>query len=360
MKLLDPRDCAGVVYYLPTPKSPHGVDIDPSGEYIVAGGKLATVIPVHSFTKLQKAIADKAFEKEIDGIPVLKYGSVMAGEVQKPGLGPLHTEFDGKGYAYTSMFISSEVVKWKLGTWEVVDRAPTYYSIGHLMIPGGDSKKPYGKYLVAMNKITKDRYLPTGPELFQSAQLYDISGDKMKLLLDFPTIGEPHYAQAIPATLIKDKQVKFYKLSEGTHPDMIKAESEGGIVRKGNRVDVKMIAIRSHFAPDNIEGIKMGDTVYFHVTNIEQDWDILHGFAVLGATNSELILNPGETKTMKWVPTREGVYPFYCTDFCSALHQEMQGYLRVSPAGSNVPLMANVSPKAKAQMSAASGGGGGR
>ena len=202
------------MYYLPTPKSPHGVDVDPTGEYIVAGGKLATVIPVHSFTKLQKAIADKAFEKEIDGIPVLKYDAVMAGEVQKPGLGPLHTEFDGKGYAYTSMFISSEVVKWKLGTWEVVDRVPTYYSIGHLMIPGGDSKKPWGKYLVAMNKITKDRYLPTGPEMAQSAQLFDISGDKMKLLLDFPTIGEPHYAQAIPASLIKDKQVKYYKLVE--------------------------------------------------------------------------------------------------------------------------------------------------
>ena len=360
VKMLDPRDCAGVVYFLPTPKSPHGVDVDPSGEYIVAGGKLATVIPVHSFTKLKQAIADKAFEKEIDGIPVLKYGSVMVGEVQKPGLGPLHTEFDGKGYAYTSMFISSEVVKWKLGTWEVVDRVPTYYSIGHLMIPGGDSKKPYGKYLVAMNKITKDRYLPTGPELFQSAQLYDISGDKMKLLLDFPTIGEPHYAQAIPAELIKDKQVKYYKLSEGTHPDMIKSESEGSIVRKGKRVDVKMVAIRSHFAPDNIEGITLGDTVYFHITNIEQDWDILHGFAVMGATNSELILNPGETKTMKWVPTRVGVYPFYCTDFCSALHQEMSGYLRVSAPGSNVALTANVSPKAKAQMSTVKSGGGGK
>ena len=356
VKMLDPRACTGMVYFLPTPKSPHGVDVDPTGEYIVAGGKLATVIPVHSFTKLQKAIADKAFDKEIDGIPVLKYGSVMVGEVQKPGLGPLHTEFDGKGYAYTSMFISSEVVKWKLGTWEVVDRAPTYYSIGHLMIPGGDTKKPYGKYLVAMNKITKDRYLPTGPELFQSAQLYDISGDKMKLLLDFPTIGEPHYAQAIPASLIQDKQVKFFKLSENTHPDVIKSESEGSIVRKGKRVDVKMIAIRSHFAPDNLEGITLGDTVFLHVTNIEQDWDILHGFAVLGARNSELILNPGETKTMKWIPTRVGVYPFYCTDFCSALHQEMQGYIRVSAPGSNVPLMANVSPKAKAQMSTVKAG----
>ena len=356
VKMISPADCPGVIYYLPTPKSPHGVDVDPTGEYIVAGGKLATVIPVHSFTKLQKAIADKAFEKEIDGIPVIKYDAVMAGEVQKPGLGPLHTEFDGKGYAYTSMFISSEVVKWKLGTWEVVDRMPVYYSIGHLMIPGGDSKKPWGKYLLAMNKITKDRYLPTGPEMAQSAQLIDISGDKMKMLLDFPTIGEPHYAQAIPASLIKDKSVKFTKLTENTNPWVTKSEAEGGITRKGKRVDIKMIAIRSHFAPDNFEGVQVGDSVYFHVTNIEQDWDILHGFAVLGAANSELILQPGETHTLEWLPKAPGVYPFYCTDFCSALHQEMQGYIRVSPAGSNVKLVANVSPKAQAQISGAQPG----
>jgi nitrous-oxide reductase len=207
VNVIDPRDCEGVVYYLPTPKSPHGVDVDPTGEYIVAGGKLATVIPVHSFTKLAKAIEAKQFETTVEGIPVLKYDAILAGEVQKPGLGPLHTEFDGRGNAYTSMFISSEVVKWKLGTWEVLDRMPVYYSVGHIMIPGGDSKKPWGKYLVAMNKITKDRYLPTGPEMAQSAQLIDISGDKMKMLLDFPTIGEPHYAQAIPATIIKDNTV---------------------------------------------------------------------------------------------------------------------------------------------------------
>ena len=350
VKVLDPRDCDGVVYFLPTPKSPHGVDVDPTGQYIVAGGKLATVIPVHSFSKLEKAIADKAFDTTIDGIPVLKYDAVVAGEVKNPGLGPLHTEFDGKGYAYTSMFISSEVVKWKLGTWEIVDRIPTYYSIGHLMIPGGDTKQPWGKYLIAMNKITKDRYLPTGPELFQSAQLIDISGDKMKLLLDFPTIGEPHYAQALPASMIKDKQVKFYSLANNGNPYKIMKESEGGIARVGKRVDVKMLAIRSHFAPDNIEGVQLGDTVYFHVTNIEQDWDILHGFAVLGNNNSELIIAPGETRSLRWVPTRIGIYPFYCTDFCSALHQEMQGYIRVSPPGSSVKLMANVSKKAQAQM----------
>jgi nitrous-oxide reductase len=356
VKMLDPRDCDGVVYYLPTPKSPHGVDVDPTGEYIVAGGKLATVIPVHSFAKLKKAIADKAFDATLEGIPVLKYDAVLAGEVQKPGLGPLHTEFDGKGYAYTSFFISSEVVKWKLGTWEVVDRIPTYYSIGHLMIPGGDSKQPWGKYVLAMNKITKDRYLPTGPELAQSAQLIDISGDKMKLLLDFPTIGEPHYAQAIPASVIKEKQVKFYKLTQNTNPWVTKSESEGGITRTGKRVDVKMIAIRSHFAPDNLEGVQVGDSVYFHVTNVEQDWDILHGFAILGMNTSELIISPGETRTIVWTPKTPGVYPFYCTDFCSALHQEMSGYVRVSPAGSATKLMANVSKKAQAQINGANGG----
>ena len=350
VRLLDPKSCEGAVYYLPTPKSPHGVDIDPTGEYIVAGGKLATVIPVHSATKLLEAIANKDFEGEVDGIPVLKYESVLAGEVQEPGLGPLHTEFDGKGNAYTSMFISSEIVKWKLGSWEVVDRIPVYYSVGHLMIPGGDNKNPYGKYLVAMNKITKDRYLPTGPEMAQSAQLIDISGDKMQLLLDFPTMGEPHYAQALPATKIVDKQVKFYSLADNSNPWVARSEREGGITREGKVVHVKMTAIRSHFAPDNLEGVTLGDTVYFHVTNIEQDWDILHGFAVMGAENAELILAPGQTRTLRWVPKAVGVYPFYCTDFCSALHQEMSGYIRVSAPGSGVALNATTSRKAQTQM----------
>ncbi len=349
VQMLDPRDCPGIVYLLPTPKSPHGVDVDPTGEYIVGGGKLATVIPVHSYTKFAKAIADKQFDGEMQGIPILKYNATLAGEVKNPGLGPLHTEFDGKGYAYTSMFISSEVVKWKLGTWEVVDRIPTYYSIGHLMIPGGDSRKPWGKYLLAMNKITKDRYLPTGPELSQSAQLIDISGPKMKLLLDFPTIGEPHYAQAIPASLIKGNSKKLYSLAGNTHPEVSRSEAATGIRRAGKAVHIKMIAIRSHFTPDNIEGVQVGDTVYFHITNIEQDWDIMHGFALFGAPTSELILGPGETRTMKWVASKPGVYPFYCTDFCSALHQEMQGYLRVSALGSSVPLSVNTSPRAATQ-----------
>jgi nitrous-oxide reductase len=336
--VIEPAQCPGLVFFLPTPKSPHGADVDPSGELIVAGGKLATVLPVHSFSKMQQAIASKTFDGEVNGIPILKYEATIAGEVPEPGLGPLHTEFDGKGYAYTSVFISSEIVKWSLKDFKVVDRTPTYYSIGHLMIPGGDSQKPFGKYVVALNKITKDRYLPTGADLTQSAQLYSIDGDKMRLLLDFPTVGEPHYAQAIPASLIADKQRKFYALADNKDPAVSKSEKEAKVVRKGNEVHVYMTAIRSHFTPDNIEGIQMGDTVYFHLTNLEQDWDVPHGFAITGARNAELLVMPGQTRTLVWQPERIGVFPFYCTDFCSALHQEMQGYVRVSPKGSAVKL----------------------
>ena len=339
--ILDPKDCAGMIYYIPTPKSPHGVDVDPSGEYIVGGGKLSTVLPVHSFEKMMKAIDEKNFDGEFGGIPILKYDAVLAGEVQDPGLGPLHTEFDGKGYAYTSAFLSSEIVKWKLGTWEVVDRVPTYYSIGHLMIPGGDTRKPTGKYVVALNKITKDRYLPTGPELTQSAQLYDISGDKMQLLLDFPTIGEPHYAQAIAADVLMKTSKKFYKLEDNKNPYSVKGEKDARVERKGNEIHVYLSATRSHFKPDNIEGVKVGDKVFWHVTNLEQDWDIPHGFAVKGNNNAELLVMPGQTKTIVWTPAKAGIYPFYCTDFCSALHQEMQGYIRVSDAGSSVKLSFN-------------------
>ncbi len=336
--VLDPKELPDMVYFMPCPKSPHGCDTDPSGEYIVGSGKLAAVIPVFSFSKIQAAIEQKTFDGEFEGIPVLKYDAVLHGEVQKPGLGPLHTEFDDKGNAYTSFFVSSEIVKWRISDLTVLDRVPTYYSIGHLCVPGGPTKKPWGKYVIAYNKITKDRYLPTGPELTQSAQLYSIDGDKMKLLLDFPTIGEPHYAEAIPAELVKPNSLKIYKLEENKHPYAALGEKNAKVERKGNEVHVYMTSIRSHFVPDNIEGIKMGDVVYFHVTNLEQDWDVPHGFAVKGANNAELLIMPGETQTLMWKPDRVGVFPMYCTDFCSALHQEMQGYVRVSPAGANVPL----------------------
>ncbi|NEU09545.1 Sec-dependent nitrous-oxide reductase [Flavihumibacter sp. R14] len=336
--VLDVKDFPEIAYMIPCPKSPHGVDVDPTGEYIVGSGKLAALIPVFAMSKIKKAIADKTFDGSYGGIPVLKYESALYGEVKKPGLGPLHTEFDGKGNAYTTFFISSEIVKWNIKDLKVIDRQPTYYSPGHLSIPGGDTMKPYGKYLMAYNKITKDRFLPTGPELAQSAQLFDISGEKMKLLIDYPTIGEPHYAQSIPADKVVKNSVKTFKLEENKHPYVTMGEKNSKIVREGNKVHVYITAMRSHFSPDNIEGVKLGDEVYFHVTNLEQDWDVPHGFAIKGAINAELLIMPGETTTLKWVPQKVGMYPIYCTDFCSALHQEMSGYVRVSPKGSNVAI----------------------
>mgnify|MGYP001806272730 CR=1 FL=1 len=336
--VLDIKDFPDIAYFIPCPKSPHGCDVDPSGEYIVGSGKLAAMMPVFSFTKMQNAIANKTYDGDFDGIPVIKYEAALHGEVKKPGLGPLHTEFDEKGNAYTSFFVSSEIVKWNVKTLEVLDRVPTYYSIGHLSVPGGPTAKPHGKYVIAYNKITKDRYLPTGPELTQSAQLYDISGDKMQLLLDFPTVGEPHYAEAIPASLIREKSRKIYKIEENENPYAAKGEAQARVERKGNEVHVYMTAIRSHLTPDNIEGVNVGDEVYFHVTNLEQDWDVPHGFAIKGALNAEILIMPGETQTLKWKPLQPGVVPFYCTDFCSALHQEMSGYIRVSAAGVKTPL----------------------
>ena len=349
VKVIDTKKYNDFLYLIPCPKSPHGVDVDPSGEYIVGNGKLSANLPVFSFTKIQEAIKNHKFDGQVDGINVIKYEAALHGEVQAPGLGSLHTEFDADGNAYTSFFISSEIVKWNLKTLQIEDRIPTYYSVGHLSVFGADTKKPYGKYMIAYNKITKDCFLPTGPELFQAAQLYDISGKKMKLILEFPTIGEPHYASAIAASELKPNVKLFTRLADNHNPYKVMKAQDARVVRTGNRVDIYMAAIRSRLVPDNIEGIRLGDEVYVHVTNIEQEWDIPHGFAIKGNNNAELLVMPGETRTLKWVPNRVGIIPFYCTDFCSALHQEMQGYFRVSPKGSNVPLKFTIDGKLPSQ-----------
>ena len=109
--VLDVMSLPDIVYFIPCPKSPHGCDVDPSGEYIVGSGKLAALMPVFAFSKIQAAIAARDYEGDFSGIPIIKYESALHGEVKKPGLGPLHTEFDASGNAYTSFFVSSEIVK---------------------------------------------------------------------------------------------------------------------------------------------------------------------------------------------------------------------------------------------------------
>ena len=320
----------------PCPKSPHGCDVDPTGEYIVGSGKLAALIPVFSFDKIQQAIAAKDYAGEYDGIPVIKYESACMAKCRNR-LGPLHTEFDGKGNAYTSFFVSSEVVKWNIKDLKVVTVfrpiIPLVTSVYRAVIRANPSANT-----LSLQQDHQDRFPPTGLELAQSAQLYDISGDKMQLILDFRRLGKPHYAQAFAGRPHHQNSVKFFKIEDNSHPLHCQGEGEkqGGTRRKQS-ARVHDGDPLSHFSPDNIEGIRLGDEVYFHVTNQEQDWDVPHGLRE-AANNAELLIMPGETTTLKWVPDRVGMFPMYCTDFCSALHQEMQGYA-VSPAGSNVPLL---------------------
>lgn len=330
--VLDPKDAPGAIYLVPVPKSPHGVDVDPSGEYICVSGKLQAEVSVFAIAKIQKAIDAKAFDGEQGGIPVLKYADCLEAKVPV-GLGPLHTQFDGKGYAYTSLFLDSQIAKWKIGApWNVVDKIDVYYSIGHLMASEGDTRHPTGEYVVALDKISKGRYLPVGPSHPEAAQLIDLRGPKMELLYDFPTYPEPHYAQMILASKIKP--LKVYDLAANNNKYVTRKAEDARVERHGKRVDAYVIAVRSHFTPDKFR-VVAGDTVYFHVTNVEQDEDITHGFGVL-FSSQDMQVDPGETKTLKWVAAKAGITPFYCSNFCSALHQEMQGYIEVAPSSAAV------------------------
>ena len=346
--VLDPREVKGIVYLFPVPKSPHGVDVDPSGQYICASGKLQAEVTVYTIDKIKAAIAAGKFDGEQGGIPVLAYEDVMEAKVPV-GLGPLHTQFDGKGYAYTSLFLDSQIAKWKVGPpWDVVDKIDVYYSIGHLAASEGDTRHPTGEYVLALDKLSKDRYLPVGPSHPEGAQLIDLRGPKMDLLYDFPTYPEPHYAQIIEASKLKPD--KIYSLADNSNPYAVKRAEDARVERHGKRVDAYVLAVRTHFTPDNIR-VAQGDTVYFHVTNIEQDEDITHGFGIL-FSSKDMQVEPGETKTIRWVAEKPGVNAFYCSNFCSALHQEMQGYIEVAPAGTRVAAIQRPSPERVAEIAA--------
>lgn len=328
VKVIDPKDAEGVVYLMPAAKSPHGVDVSPDGKYIVASGKLQSITTVFNFEKMMTAIQKKDFTGNEDGIPVLNYDAIKDAEVNV-GLGPLHTQFDDKGYAYTSLFVESAVAKWKLGTWEVLDKIPVSYNIGHLCTAEGDTKHPAGKYLVALNKLSHGRHLSVGPSQPEASQLIDINGEKMSLLFDAFTEPEPHYAQMIKAD--KLKPIEVYPKESNKNPKAIWDIKDSKIVRNGKNVEVYMIAVRSSFDPWKIE-VNKGDKVTIYLTNIEQTTDELHGFG-LNEYNINVVVDPGETKTIEFVADKAGVYPYYCTNFCSALHQEMQGYLLVKGSG---------------------------
>jgi len=324
-----------LLFLVPEPKSPHGCDVTPDGKHIIVSGKLDSHAWVFSFAKIMKAIEDKHFEdRDPYGLPIIALDTALERSVNV-GLGPLHTQFDSKdGVCYTSIYVDSKITKWNYKTGKILDDLPIHYNVGHLMTMEGDSKTPDGKYLVALNKLSIDRFNPVGPLHPQNHQLIDIGNTQMSLLYDMPLpLGEPHYAVAIAAD--KLKPIVRYKSGTDSRTDQrspyrARAGRER-VERNGSKVDVYGTVIRSHITPEIIE-VKEGDTVSIHLTNLERAQDEVHGFAMYGQ-NVQLSIEPGKTASTTFVADQPGVYPYYCTEFCSALHLEMQGYLLVQPKG---------------------------
>ncbi|MBI5650717.1 MAG: Sec-dependent nitrous-oxide reductase [Chloroflexi bacterium] len=335
----------GVLHFVPEPKSPHGADVTPGGEFVVVGGKLDPHVTIYSFEKIQNAIKAGGLSKDAFGVPVIPLDKAMEAQVEL-GLGPLHTVYDDKGYAYTSMFLDSAVARWTLGGpyaskhpepgWKLVQKLPVHYNIGHIAAAEGDTASPDGQFVVALNKWSIDRFANIGPLLPQNFQLVDITktGESMKLLYDMPIgMAEPHYAQIMKADKLKPfevyPQIGWDPATMAVDPKSITTEKEARVERKGNNVEIWMSVVRSHFSPERIT-IKKGDKVTWHFTSLERQRDATHGFTLSGY-NINLSLEPGMTETIEFVADQAGTYTYYCTEFCSALHLEMVGYLLIEP-----------------------------
>ena len=332
----------GILHLIPEPRNPHGVDVSPDGHYILIAGKLDPHVSVFSIEKIKDAIAKKRFQgKDRYGVPIIAMDATLVAQVEV-GAGPLHTQFDGKGNAFTSLFIDSAVAKWTLGPesgvkekpFTFLEKIPVHYNIGHLSIPGGDTVKPEGKYLVALNKWSLDQVQKLGPAHPVNIELIDLDATPLKAMSSMPLgNSEPHYAQIIKTD--KLKPLKVYPA--GTDPDTMKKSEFAAVAgqerikRVGNVVEVYATMMRSHFTPDQIE-VKVGDIVRLHLSNIETTENATHTFTV-PAYNIQATLDPGEVVNVEFKADRVGSFSFYCAQFCSALHMEMYGWLLVAPKG---------------------------
>ncbi|MCZ7681014.1 MAG: Sec-dependent nitrous-oxide reductase [Sandaracinaceae bacterium] len=320
---------------VPEPKSPHGCDITPDGAEVVVSGKLDTHATVYSIERIRAAMQARNYqEHDAYGVPILPFREMIRGQVEL-GLGPLHTQFDDQGFAYTSLFLESKVVRWNLRELRRLDDVAVHYNVGHISAVEGDTAAPQGRFLVSMNKWAIDRFNPVGPLLPQNFQLIDISDpERMQVLYDMPIpLGEPHYAQIIRADRLSPIDVYRPAGEDPVRGELSPDRVEGGrerVERRPDGVHVYMSVVRSHFTPDIVR-VRQGETVHFHLTNVEQAHDATHGFAI-GSYNVNLSLEPGEHADVTLVADQAGVFPFYCTEFCSALHLEMAGYFLVEPS----------------------------
>ncbi len=317
----DPK--TALVAYVPVPKNPHGVNASPDGKYFICSGKLS---PTTTTIELQKVL--DWFDGNLDDLQ-----KTVVAEVEV-GLGPLHTAFDGRGNAYTTLFLDSQVVKWNVeaaikfhagdkNVKYVVDRIDVHYQPGHINATHSETKSADGKWLAVGCKFSKDRFLPVGPLHPENEQVIDISGEKMVMVAEHPVRPEPHDFIIMRRDIIKPKQV--YELDD--FPLAIKDAKEAGVTRDGNKVTVKVTSQAPAFSPREFT-VKKGDVVTLILTNLDKVEDLTHGFAIPNY-NVNYIVNPQETKSVTFVADKPGVFWAYCTHFCHALHLEMRSRMIV-------------------------------
>ena len=322
------------VLRIPIPKSPHGVNVDPSGKYAVCAGKLSPTAAVVEIAKIADAFAGK-----------IKPRDCVVAEPEL-GLGPLHTAFDGRGNAYTSIFIDSVITKWNIQKAidayaapdkkidPVIQKIDVHYQVGHTNASMSETKEADGKWLVALCKFSKDRFLDVGMLKPENDQLIDISSEVMQLLHDGPAYSEPHDCVIVrrdlihPIKLNDRTDARFAMYAEWAKEDGIDLMKDAKVIRKGpNSVRVYMTSQAPKYALTEMR-VKKGDTVQVIVTNIDNVDDLTHGFAVC-AHDVNMMINGQDTQSVTFEVPNVGVYWYYCTWFCHALHLEMRGRLIV-------------------------------